>query len=190
MTDQKHYDEFAHLIRLHTSQMLAYLNALLLDWNEADDLFQETCVVLWEKFDEFKPGTNFLAWALRIADHKVMKLRTKQSRQMTFTASLRDTLKAEITDKSTNESEDSIAALSGCMDRLSQNDQRLMKLCYIEDIPIRQIAEAMGRPPKGVEKSLYRIRKWLLDCIHRELNKVETPNPIDCGVDKKTEGGS
>ena len=64
MPDPKRYDEFAGLVRLHTGQVLAYINALVLDWNDADDLFQETCLVLWQKFDEFRPGTNFLAWAL------------------------------------------------------------------------------------------------------------------------------
>ena len=149
MADPKRYDEFAGLIRLHTSQVLAYINALLLNWNDADDLFQETCLVLWQKFDEFKPGTNFLAWALRIADRKVMKFQTKQSRREVFTASLRDALKADFADRSSEEVVASVAALSGCMDRLSQNDQRLLKLCYVEDIPIRQIADAMGRSPKA-----------------------------------------
>lgn len=178
MTDSNRYDEFARLVRLHTSQMLGYINSLLLDWNDADDLFQETCVVLWQKFDEFKPGTNFLAWALRIADYKVAKFQTKQTRHFALAASLRDTLKSDFARRSPDESTTNLTALSGCMDRLSQDDQRILKLCYVESIPIRQIASAFGRPPKGIEKSLYRIRSWLLDCIRREINKADVPPDI------------
>jgi RNA polymerase sigma-70 factor, ECF subfamily len=172
MADPKRYEEFARLIRLNTRQVLAYVNALVLDWNDADDLFQETCLVLWQKFDEFRPGTNFLAWALRIADHKVMKFQAMQSRHLAFTASLRDTLKTDFVGQGSDEPSANLTALSGCMDRLPPSDQRILKLCYVESIPIRQIADAINRPQRGVEKSLYRIRNWLLDCVHRELNKA------------------
>jgi RNA polymerase sigma-70 factor, ECF subfamily len=96
MPDPKRYGEFADLVRLSTSQILCYINALLLNWNNTEDLFQETCLVLWQKFDAFQPRTNFLAWALRIADHKVMDFHKKQSRHMAFTASLRDELLVEV----------------------------------------------------------------------------------------------
>lgn len=174
MADPKRYDEFAELVRLHTSQVLAYINSLVLNWSDADDLFQETCLVLWQKFDTFKPGTNFLAWALRIADRKVMKFQSKQSRRTTFIVSLRDALQTDFTGRSSEEAAASLTSLFSCMDKLSQNDQRILKLCYIEHIPVRQLADAVGRPLKSVQNSLYRIRSWLLDCIRRELNKAET----------------
>jgi RNA polymerase sigma-70 factor, ECF subfamily len=173
MPDPKRYDEFSALVRLHMRQVLAYINSLVLNWNDADDLFQETCVVLWQKFDEFRPGTNFLAWALRIADRKVMKFQTDRSRRAAFTASLRDALQSDFADRNSEDAEANLTALSGCMGRLSQNDQQMAKLCYIEGISIRQLADAMGRPLKSVQNSLYRIRAWLLDCIRRELNKTE-----------------
>jgi RNA polymerase sigma-70 factor, ECF subfamily len=67
MRDMNRYDEFVELLQRSTGQILAYLNAILLNFNDAEDVFQESCVVLWQKFDEFESGTNFLAWALRIA---------------------------------------------------------------------------------------------------------------------------
>ena len=57
MYDPKRYDEFVNLVRLHTNRMLGYLDALLLNRDDAEDLFQETCLVLWRKFDEFRAGT-------------------------------------------------------------------------------------------------------------------------------------
>ena len=99
MPDPKRYDEFAGLVRLHTGQVLAYINALVLDWNNADNLFQETCLVLWQKFDEFRPGTNFLAWALHIANFKVMKFRTQESRRGAFIARLRNAFETEFVEQ-------------------------------------------------------------------------------------------
>ena len=175
MPDAKRYDEFGNLIRLHTGQILAYIDALLLNRNDAEDLFQETCLVLWQKFDDFVPDTNFLAWALRTADYKVMNFRTMQSRRFAFTADLRDALIVEVSNRSSEQEQANVTVLSGCMDGLSQSDQRLVKLCYAEGVPIRQLADAFGRSPKSVQNSLYRIRSWLLNCIRRELNKADTP---------------
>jgi RNA polymerase sigma-70 factor, ECF subfamily len=178
MPDPKRYDEFAGLVRLHTSQVLAYINALVLNWNDADDLFQETCLVLWEKFDEFRPGTNFLAWALRIANYKVMKFRTQQSRRVAFIARLRNALEAEFAGRSSDDAAAGFAALSGCMDRLTAGDRRMVTQCYGESTPVRQVAGTMGRSPESVHRSLRRIRKSLLDCIHRELRRADAPAPV------------
>jgi RNA polymerase sigma-70 factor, ECF subfamily len=177
MPDPKRYEEFAGLVRLHTSQVLAYINAVLLNWNDADDVFQETCLVLWQKFDEFKPGTNFLAWALRIADHKVMKFQTKQLRREAFTSRLRDAMMLDVADRSVDMAAASLAALAACMDRLTENDRRMVTLCYGESIPVREVADALGRSPQSVHNSLCRIRKWLLECIDRELRQADTTAP-------------
>jgi RNA polymerase sigma-70 factor, ECF subfamily len=179
MPNPQRYQEFADLVRLHTSQMLAYINALVLDWNDSDDLFQETCLVLWEKFDGFEPGTNFLAWALRIAYHKVMKFRTQRSRRAALTDKLRETLTASFAGRSATDAAAGIAALSRCMDRLAQVDRQLATLCYGENVPVRQVAEAVGRSPESVHRSLRRVRKWLLECIQRDLRQAEAATAVD-----------
>jgi RNA polymerase sigma-70 factor, ECF subfamily len=175
MSDAERYDEFVRLLRLHTSQILSYIRVLLLNWNDAEDLFQETCLVLWQKFPEFKPDTNFVAWALRIAEHKAMDFQKKQSRRLAFTANLRNTLMAEIAQRSPETATANLTALSRCMDRLTQNDRKIATLCYGESVPVRRVAEVVGRSPESVHRSLRRIRKWLLDCIRRESNDPGAP---------------
>ena len=97
MSDPKRYEEFADLIELSTGRILSYLHAVLLNWNDAEDVFQDTCLVLWQKFDEFRPGTGFLAWALCIAQHKAMNFQKKQARRSVFAAGLRDALLPKLT---------------------------------------------------------------------------------------------
>jgi RNA polymerase sigma-70 factor, ECF subfamily len=179
MPDPKRYDEFVALIERHTGRILAYIDALLTNWADAEDIFQDTCMVLWEKFDEFKPGTNFLAWALRIADFRVMRFHTNKSRRVAFTEDLRNTLMANLAKQAADE--DPIAdlkQLSTCMDKLPESDRRMVGLCYIENVPVRNIAEAFGRSPQSVHNSLARIRRWLLDCIRRESSKADWPDSI------------
>jgi RNA polymerase sigma-70 factor, ECF subfamily len=186
--DLKRYEEFARLVRLHTNQVLAYIDSLLMNRSDAEDIFQETCLVLWQKFHEFEPGSNFLAWALRVADYRIMNFQTTQSRRVVFTAELRNALMAEIADRRPEDDDVTLTALSDCTDRLSQEDQRLLKLCYVEDVPVRQLADAMGRPPKGVQKSLYRIRTWLLECIRRETKRAGIFARPHHGISKRQDG--
>ena len=48
---------------------------------DADDIFQDACVVMWKKFDSFKPGTSFVAWAKQICRNLVMDYRKKRKRR-------------------------------------------------------------------------------------------------------------
>lgn len=182
MPDLQRYDEFADLVRRHTSQVLAYINALLLNWNDADDLFQETCVVLWQKFDEFTPGTNFLAWALRIADFKVMKFRAKQAKHAAFIDRLRQNLIDDFASQGDSDAEAGLTALSDCMNRLQDDDRRLIMTCYGESVPVRQVANTMGRSPQSVHHSLCRVRKWLIECVDRKRRQANTVAMMPPGI--------
>ena len=42
---------------------------------DVDDLLQETNLVLWREFESFEIGTNFTAWAYRIAHNQVLAWR-------------------------------------------------------------------------------------------------------------------
>ena len=45
--------EFAALLRQHQTQLFGYIYSLVRDLDDADDLFQQTSLVLWDKFDQF-----------------------------------------------------------------------------------------------------------------------------------------
>lgn len=56
-------DEFARLFGRHARQIYSYILTLIPHWVDAEDVFQETSTIIWEKFDQYKSGTNFRAWA-------------------------------------------------------------------------------------------------------------------------------
>ena len=60
-------EEFAALLARVDRALFAFVFSMAPNRNDAEELLQETRVVLWEKFDDFAPGTNFLAWAYSIA---------------------------------------------------------------------------------------------------------------------------
>ena len=67
--------EFVALFAAHDRGVYKYILMLLADPHATQEVFQETSVTLWQKFEEFEPGSNFFAWACRVAYFEVMKYR-------------------------------------------------------------------------------------------------------------------
>src|SRR5437763_15439197 len=68
------------LITQHQRRIFSYIYALVPDRYDAEDLLQETNVVICEKFDDFEPGTDFVAWACQIAYWRIRYSRQKFAR--------------------------------------------------------------------------------------------------------------
>ena len=172
MHDLNRYDEFVDLLQRSTGHILAYLNALLLNYNDAEDVFQESCVVLWRKFDEFQPGTNFLAWALRIARYKAMDFQKSRARRNApWKQDLQLSLISDLAASNVNADDAGLDTLAECMKKLDEGDLQLVQVCYGDGVPVRQIAAELSRSPQSVHNSLRRIRLALLNCIERVLNQ-------------------
>src|SRR5262245_8265994 len=73
-------EQFLQLFLANERRIYAFILALVPVWSDADDLLQETSAVLWRKLDEFQPGSDFVAWALKIARFEVLNYRKRQSR--------------------------------------------------------------------------------------------------------------
>ena len=59
--------------------LLAFILSLHPGMAEAEDILQETFLVVSRKADTFAEGTNFLAWACTIARFKVLEFRRRQN---------------------------------------------------------------------------------------------------------------
>src|SRR3954452_18259454 len=68
------------LMTRHQRQVFSYIYVLVPNRSDAEDLLQETSLVICEKFQEFEPGTDFVAWACQIAYWRVRYARQKFAR--------------------------------------------------------------------------------------------------------------
>ena len=73
-------DEFAQLLSAHEARLFGYIYALTLNTADAEDIYQDTAMALWRKFDEYRPGTNFAAWARAAAGFEVQHFFRSMSR--------------------------------------------------------------------------------------------------------------
>ena len=61
------------------TELVAYARSLLGNYAAADDVLQETMLVVVNKYDQFQEGTSMLAWCRSIV--RIEVLRTKQRNQ-------------------------------------------------------------------------------------------------------------
>src|SRR3954462_8907449 len=113
--------EFAACLRQHQARLYGYIHALLRDLNDADDLFQQTTLILWKKFALYDPGRSFFSWACGIARLEIANfLRSRGRQRLYFSDDLNQLLveaQAEVHD---DELESRRAALTVCVEKLRQ----------------------------------------------------------------------
>lgn len=80
MAESPKLDEFLHLFTTYQLRVYRYIVTLVANQADAEEIFGETNMVIWRKSDPFRPGTNFLAWACRIAYLEVLKHRERKGR--------------------------------------------------------------------------------------------------------------
>jgi len=162
-------ESFITLFLQNERRLWHFILALVPTEQDAEDVLQETAVVLWRKRQEFRPGSDFAAWARAVARNKALEWRR---RQVTSTRALDDDvleqLAAEAESRATTFDERQ-AAMQECMQRLPKADAELIRQRYSEGLTGLQLAELLKRPVNSIYQSLARIRRALLDCITRKL---------------------
>ena len=169
--DNSRRDAFARLFAQHDRWLFSYLVTLLGSPAQAEEVFQEVCVVLWRELETFELGTDFVKWVAVIAHNQVRKYRRNNKRagfqlnDETFeylaTAAVN---RADLFDFRRE-------ALRGCLGNLSPEDRQLIHQCYDESSSnFKAVADRLGRPVNTVYKALNRIRRALHQCIDRKLS--------------------
>ena len=72
--------EFVELYSGAARRIYSFILTLVSSESDADDVFQEASKVLWQKFDQYVPGTNFYSWACRIAHYQALYWRQRQQK--------------------------------------------------------------------------------------------------------------
>jgi RNA polymerase sigma-70 factor, ECF subfamily len=164
----KRTEEFVRLFSEHQRELLKFIFLLVPSRTDAEDILQETSVILWRKFYEFQSGTDFFRWAAQVARNKARDFRKQSARNRHHFWS--DDLIESIAE--TRLRDDDLLMqqrdlLAGCMRMLTATDRELIRRCFAANLSIKAVAERLGRPANTVYKALNRIRKLLMDCVDR-----------------------
>lgn len=136
---------------------------------DAEELLQNTNLVIWSKSALFDPGTNFFAWACQIARYEVLQHRQRYHRdRLKFSEEFIDVVAQESIQQN-DDLEHRRQALDACLQKLPSKDRELISRRYQPGISGKEVAAGLGRPQNAVYQSLGRIRRVLLECIQRRI---------------------
>jgi RNA polymerase sigma-70 factor, ECF subfamily len=163
--------DFAQFLQRDQARIYGYLHALVRDANDADDLFQQTTMILWKKFGEYDRSRSFFSWACGIARGEVANfLRTRSRSKLYFSDEVNARLAESAEELEAEEIESRKQALASCLEKLRQRDRELLLACYDGTKSITEVAEREGRSSQSVHNTLKRIRLALFECVQQELD--------------------
>ncbi|HSP42015.1 MAG TPA: sigma-70 family RNA polymerase sigma factor [Luteolibacter sp.] len=160
---------YVKLMTEHQASLRAFIVSLMPGSPDVADVLQETNAALWQKRDRFEPGTNFLAWAFRIARYEVLRQHDRQRRsgRVMFSSEVIDVL-AEVAPAEESD-EELFSALDQCLDKLSESQQELVRERYTPGHSLEDLAARTGRTAGSLRIALLRIREVLRRCIEDTL---------------------
>ncbi len=164
-------DQFVQHLTNCQPRLYAYILSLLPNRNDANDVLQETNLVLWHKSEEFIEGTNFLAWAFKIARYKVLAhFRDRHRDRHVFD----DQLFAQLADEAAHRTADGKSQarrLRDCIRELSPHHRELIRQRYAKNGSIQEMARRLGRSAAVISVTLSRIRHRLVECVRRSAGE-------------------
>ena len=165
---------FTRLLLQNQKRIWGLILSLIPRGSDADDVMQETCAVLWRKFNQFQPGTDFGAWALRVARFQLMSHYNKRRRaQAHLSEEVVEALAETLADRKWEDSERSVA-LNDCLHKLKDREMDLIQRRYTAQDKIEDIAKGLGTTVHAVYKALARLQVRLMGCVEREMRVKES----------------
>lgn len=167
-------EDFVRLLSM--AQRPVFLCAMGIVHNAADaeEVLQETNLVLWRKFHQFEPGTDFIRWARKIARLESSRFLRSRSRVPAFSSEFLEAI-AEADDDAFDMWEPRREALDACLRKMSAKDAHLLELRYARNLTATAAARVLGRSERGTRQSLQRIRETLLSCVSRAIAAEDHP---------------
>jgi RNA polymerase sigma-70 factor (ECF subfamily) len=160
-------EEFLKLSMSAQRRLLAFILTLTPNQTDAEDLLQETTMVMWRRFDEYRPGSDFVAWGITIARYKVLNYRKKYATShVQFSDDVLDVLQAEAPEM-LKELDSRTEIIRKCLRKLEEKDISLIRLRYGKGLTFQSISEQVGRSAQSIHKSIARIHNAIIFCVRR-----------------------
>lgn len=161
--------EFVTQITASQRRIYGFIRTLIYDSASIEEVLQETNLALWEQAARFTPGTDFMAWACRIAWFKVLDHRRATRRQrLEFRPDVLEAIAAEALED-VNIFERQQRALAACIESLSERHRHVLRMHYFNQMPFEQIGAMIDRNANAVAQLMFRVRNALRECIERQL---------------------
>ena len=163
----------ADIVRILLSErerLLAYINAIVCSHSLAEDVFQETAVLLMKKQDKLTSDQHVRGWLRLTARHLAMKSVKQRSRQaISLDVALIEAMDASWDRIDNEQMQERLELLTGCIEKLTSYSREILKLRYAKGMTGDRLAEKMGRNTSAVQRAMTRIHRQLAECVQHKI---------------------
>ena len=151
------------LLAEHGREIQTVAQVILHDRDEAADVLAETVIAAWEKGSSLRDPDALRPWLLRIATNQALSRRRRSVRLV----ALDSVLDQESADPR-GSAETHVAILEG-LALLAPRERAAIALRYLADLPVEEVARAMGTQPNTVKtqlrEALAKLRRGMADDV-------------------------
>ena len=166
-------EEFVRLFQRYERSLYGYILSLVPDIAAADEISQNTNLLLWKEFGQFDLNKDFGVWARTIAYYQVLNYRNVRDRErLQFDSELLEFL----ADRTAVQCDELVARQSyliDCLAQLSESKRQVIRLHHCAGMTVKMVAEKLGRNVAAVEKMLLRARRTLYECVETTIRREE-----------------
>jgi RNA polymerase sigma-70 factor (ECF subfamily) len=159
---RKRFDQ--EFVRAHR-HVFRYIAALAPNWADAEEIFQDTCLKILEKWQDYDPCRPMVPWACGIAQNMLRKFFERSRRRGVPLSETVLTAISETQHRLSSEIDRRLQELPDCLQKLTAEQRLLLDRCYGRQDSIQAVAEESHLDPSTVYKQLKKIRRTLFDCI-------------------------
>jgi RNA polymerase sigma factor (sigma-70 family) len=158
----------------HRDVILGFIYALTLDYDVAEEVFQNVAVSILQEATKPADIGNFQGWAREVARHRVADYYRQHARRQAMeppSGSMVDVLaqafgENEITPQA---NQARMKSLLDCLQRLTGRSRDVIEGFYRDRKSLKDLAAGLSWQENSVKVALSRARKMLADCIEVRL---------------------
>jgi RNA polymerase sigma-70 factor (ECF subfamily) len=175
---------FEELVRRHDRSLMRIAQSIMRTREEAEDTTQEAFFKAFTKLEQFSEQAKFFTWLTRIAVNvaltKLRKQRAAKEQSLdTFYCTDDDTSPLDVVDWIANPEErydalETRKILSDSLEALQPNLRIVFVLRDIEELSVRETAEALGITLEAVRTRLLRARLRLRETLTPHFRRSPT----------------
>lgn len=159
---ERRIETLAQLLDAHGRELQAVAYLILRDRALAEDVTIETLLTAFERGGFIRDDDALRAWLLRVATNKALTVRRSAARIATLTVMPDRAAPLDIA----GESADRVAIIAA-VDTLPLQMRAAVVLRYYADLPVDDVAAALGKSPNTIKSQLQvaleRLRRALAD---------------------------
>lgn len=172
MQSDEKTERFVSLLASNQHRILAFIQSIVFNRADSEDIMQDTSTIMWRKFDEYKPGTDFTAWGITIAKFRILE--HKKKKKTFFLSDETLLLLANQSETMVPELEMRFEALEHCIKKLNSTDLKLLDLRFSSHYSAKDIANRVGTTLNMVYRHMSRIKSLLIHCVKKQLINMES----------------